>query len=244
MIKGCYYINLDRRTDRHAFMRFGLSAMQFSEDEIHRFPAVDGSRWKHYHKIAECATREFPFLEPLIANPLQDIHGDISRNPCNVAIQWTWCRLLTHLQDELKAGDFALCMTDEIALRRRKQDFESIIKALPDLHFLQVAWSHKFDTEWVMPWEHCYIDNFETDGKMLLVRHRGGISDQLLMVNREGATKLLGWIKKRPRAVVEIQPALNTGDWDYCYTTYGTDDFYLAADGSVVGSDRIAGGTT
>ena len=110
-LAGYYYINLAKRRDRDLFMRWSLRAMGFEEYEINRFEAVNGSSgvWKDHASIAEVASKEFPFFESLIASPIQDIHGPVDNNPRNVAIQWTWCRLLNMLSKTLRPGEYALC---------------------------------------------------------------------------------------------------------------------------------------
>ena len=140
MLTGYHYINLAKRRDRDLFMRWTLGAMHFEEHEINRFDAINGKRYKSHESIARAATQEFPFFRALIKEPIRDYHSHVPNNPTNIAIQWTWCRLLKMLSKTLAKGDFALCGTDEINLTRLKSDFERIIETLPDLDILQVCW--------------------------------------------------------------------------------------------------------
>ena len=245
MIAGYHYINLARRKDRDIFMRYTLAAMNFEEAEICRFDGINGSRYKNKASIARAAAKEFKFLGCLETIPLSDFHGEIdSDNPCDTAIQWTWCRLLKQLSQTLKPHEYALCGTDEINLTRRKSDFRRIIDRLPrldmpHLDILQVCWAHanpgKLDA---MPLIE--IEKHPIDGNMRLIEGVGGIGDQLLMLNREGARRWLNWIAKNPTLICEIQPALKTkSELIGFYATPNTDEFYSPVPTEIGGSDRI-----
>lgn len=240
MLTGYYYINLQKRRDRDLFMRWTLGAMHFDAREVHRFDAIDGSRYKTVKTIATAAAKEFRFLEKLIDTPIEDINGPVrDNNPRNIAIQWTWCRLLKMLSTTLEKGDYALCGTDEINLTRLKSDFQRILEKIPDLDILQVCWGHKNHAkiEFMPPTE---IDKFPITGNMLLIHQLGGIGDQLLMLNRKGARRWLNWIAEAPELFCEAQPTRrNPKELIGFYGTPNTDEFYFSVPTNIGGSDRI-----
>lgn len=240
MITGYHYINLAKRKDRDLFMRYTLAAMHFEKHEINRFEGIDGRRYKNVQTIARAASKEFRFLRLLTEVPIEDIHGPVeANNPPNIAIQWTWCRLLKMLSKTLEKNEYAICGTDEIALKRLKGDFQRIIERIDDIDILQVCWGHvNHDKMNSMP--TIEVEKHPIHGNMRLVQGIGGTGDQLLMLNKAGATRWLNWIAEKPQLFSEIQPARRTqNELIGFYATPNTDEFYLPVPTEVGGSDRI-----
>ena len=123
--------------------------------------------------------------------------------------------------------------TDEVSLQLVKGNFEWIINNVDDLDILQVCWGHV---------DHDKIDELRSVAysNIRLVHKLGGIGDQLIMLNREGARQWLHWITHRPTLFVEIQPAkVHPSQLERFYGTPDTHGFYHAVPTDFGGSDRI-----
>lgn len=193
-INGYHYINLARRKDRNIFMQYSLRGAGFEVSEIKRFEAVNGKAYKNWRNIARAASKEFPNFEHLIENDMRWQDGVCNLNPRDLAINYSWCRLLKMLAETLGEQEYACCGTDDILLRTTKQQLQSFINSM-DLDILHL--SHRPPTRYQITHS---IDGID------FVQGVAGCGDLLIIVNNIGASTWLNWILQNIEWFCDIQP--------------------------------------